>query len=56
MGARELALDCANGSPNIVSRNICADMTCASDGSEAAIVAWSEVVVLGSRILFEMER
>lgn len=55
VGARELALDGA-GSPYIVSRNICALMTCASDGSEAATVACREAVVEGSRILVEMER
>ena len=38
VGARELARDGA-GSPYIVSRNICALMTCASEGSDAATVA-----------------
>jgi hypothetical protein len=31
-------------------------MTCASEGSEAAMVAWREVLVDGSRMLVEMER
>lgn len=56
VGARELARDAADGSPYIVSRNICADITCASEGSEAATVAWRDVDVLGSRMLCEMER
>jgi hypothetical protein len=58
VGALELALDGvgADGSPNIVSRNICADITCASLGSEAAMVACSELVAFGSRMLFEIER
>jgi hypothetical protein len=56
VGALELALDAADGSPYIVSRNICADMTCASLGSEAATVACRLVVVFGSRILFEIDR
>jgi hypothetical protein len=38
VGPRELARDGA-GSPYIVSRNICALMICASEGSEAATVA-----------------
>ena len=38
VGARELAREGA-GSPYMVSRNICELMTCASEGSEAAIVA-----------------
>ena len=55
VGARELAREAAEGSPYIVSRNIWADITCASLGSEAATVACRLVVVLGSRILFEMD-
>ena len=55
VGARELARE-GVGSPYIVSRNICALMTCASEESEAATVAWREAVVEGSRILVEMER
>ena len=55
VGARELARD-EVGSPYIESRNICALMTCASDGSEAATVACREAVVDGSRMLVEMDR
>ena len=55
VGARELAREGA-GSPYMVSRNICALITCASEGSEAATVACREAVVFGSRILLEMER
>jgi hypothetical protein len=44
------------GSANIVSRNICADMTCASEGSEAATVACKLVFVEGSRRELERER
>lgn len=56
VAARELAREGAVVSPYMVSRNICADMTCASLGSEAATVAWREVVVEGSRIFEDMER
>ena len=56
VGARLLARDAAEESPYIVSRNICADITCASLGSEAATVACKLVVVLGSSMLFEMDR
>jgi len=50
VGALELAREAADGSPYIVSRNICADITCASLGSEAATVACRLVVVFGSSI------
>jgi hypothetical protein len=57
VGALLLALLAAvAGSANIVSRNICADMTCASEGSEAATVAWRLVFVEGSRRELERER
>lgn len=56
VGARELAREGALGSPYIVSRNIEADITCASEGSDAATVACREVVVEGSRMLEEMLR
>ncbi len=56
VGARELAREAAEGSLYIVSRNIWADMTWASEGSEAATVACREVVVEGSRMLGAMER
>jgi hypothetical protein len=56
VGARELARDGAVGSPYIVSRNICADITCASLGSDAATVAWREFVVEGSSMFKEMDR
>ena len=56
VGALEFARDGADGSLNMLSINICADITCASLGSEAATVACKEVVVAGSRILSERER
>jgi hypothetical protein len=57
VGALLLALLAAvAGSANIVSRNICADMTCASEGSEAATVACRLVFVEGSRREPERER
>jgi len=56
VGALELALEGADRSPYIVSMNICADMTCASDGSDAATVACREGVVDGSKILLLMDR
>lgn len=56
VGAREVALEDAEGSLNMLSMNICADMTCASLGSEAATVACKEVYVVGSRMLLERER
>ena len=56
VGARELAREAALVSLYIVSRNIWADMTCASEGSDAATVAWREAVVAGSRMFVDMER
>ena len=56
VGALELAREAADASLYIVSRNICADMTCASLGSEAATVACRLVVVVGSSMLFEIDR
>ena len=56
VGALELALEGADRSPYMVSMNICADITCASDGSEAATVACRDVVMEGPRMLSLIDR
>lgn len=55
VGARELARDW-EGSPYMFSRNMVADMTWASLGSEAAIVACRLAFVDGSSMLCEIDR
>ncbi len=56
VAALDVPREGAPDSPFNISKKPCADRTCDSEGSEAAIFACNDIVEDGSRILAETER